>query len=162
MTTKEPGNDSVHDFIVSLEAKAKRILKEADKKRREDLRLEHVKQFASGLKSKTKNENKMAQNGSVLIPLLDTSTIHSTTKILDKMDLKTTLENKTRNVILPLYIYIYICPACLSLYLSGTHSLTLSLCLCLVFHLAISFALHSSLTHYVPYPFFPFFQIKHR
>ena len=30
--------DSVHQFIVSLEAKAKRILKDADKKRRDDAR----------------------------------------------------------------------------------------------------------------------------
>lgn len=30
--------DSVHQFIVSLEAKAKRILKDADKKRRDEAR----------------------------------------------------------------------------------------------------------------------------
>jgi len=60
------GADSVHDFIVRLEGKAKRILKEADKKRREDIRKEHVQQF---IRSKSSGSSKkLAQTGSILIP----------------------------------------------------------------------------------------------
>lgn len=96
MSSKDNGRgaDSVHDFIVSLEAKAKRILKNADKKRREDARLEAQKLSTM---AKSSGVKKMAQNGSVLMPLIDSSTLSSTAKLptgslTDKLSaLKTTL-----------------------------------------------------------------------
>lgn len=73
--------DSVHQFIVSLEAKAKRILKDADKKRRDDARAEHVKQFVNTKPSKGSQSKKLPQTGTILMPLVDTSNMGSSGKL---------------------------------------------------------------------------------
>lgn len=74
-------DDSLHNFIVSLEARAKRILKDADKKRREEIRLEHQRQYVRKPNSSGLTSKKLAQTGSVLMPLVDMSAASSTMKL---------------------------------------------------------------------------------
>ena len=91
----QTGADSVHDFIVSLEARAKRILKEADKKRREELRIEHQKKYVNKNSSK-----KLAQTGSILMPLIDNSISSSTIKLpsaSETVDKLNTLNSKLKD-----------------------------------------------------------------
>ena len=61
------GSDAVHNFIVTLEGKAKRILKEADKRRREDLLKEHEAKFLR-TKSAKDTVKKLSRDGTVLLP----------------------------------------------------------------------------------------------
>jgi hypothetical protein len=67
-------------FVASLEARAKRILKEADKKRREELRMEHQKLYVRSKSSGT--SKKVEQTGSILIPKVDSSTASSSGKLI--------------------------------------------------------------------------------
>ncbi len=67
-------------FVASLEARAKRILKDADKKRREELRMEHQKLFVRS--KSTVSSKKVQQTGSILIPKIDSSSASSSAKLL--------------------------------------------------------------------------------